>query len=117
MTYAGFRLTDRVQRFLEARRRGKEALGKTARRFLEWSVVLFEEGENEVHRSLSEPEITQILEALPGSGDLSPEMASVLWALLAQRFGEDHPIVQKVRALSSPGRLALADLLLRRQKA
>jgi hypothetical protein len=39
----------------------------------------------------------------------TPQTAHLVWADLADRIGEGHPLTQKIRSLSPAGRFALVD--------
>lgn len=117
--YVGFRVggsaSDELLLFLRERQEEGEGLGRTARRLLEWLQALLREGAEELRRSIPEEELPPVLEALHGI-IITPETAPLIWAEVAERLGDDHPITARVRALSPAGRFALADLALRFQR-
>ncbi|WP_322799353.1 hypothetical protein [Thermoflexus sp.] len=114
--YAGFRIGARASgdllAFLKERQEEGESLGNTVRRMLEWLRALLRSGEGELRRALSEQDLLVVLEALNGA-IITPETASLLWAEVADRLGDDHPVTVRVRGLSPAGRFALADLAFR----
>jgi len=103
-----FRAGKGILPFLQERQEEGEGIGNTARRLLEWLMALLREGREEL-RAFSEEELLQAMEALNGIL-ITPQTAPYLWAEMADRLGDDHPVTRKVRALSPAGRFALADL-------
>lgn len=111
--HVSFRAPPALLEFLQRRREEEESLGECARRLLEFYQALLREGLEEVRTlGLSEEEASRVLEALNGV-IITPETAPLLWAEVAERLGDEHPIARKIRSLSPAGRFALADAALR----
>jgi len=94
----GLSSTEGILAFLQERREEGKSLGSTARCLLEWLMALLREGREEL-RAFGEEELLQAMEALGGI-PITPETAPYLWAKMADRLGDTHPVTQKAR----PGR-------------
>jgi hypothetical protein len=107
--FVGLRGSPELLAFLDARRRPGEARGTVARECLERYQALLAHGLQEIRGlGLTEGEALQIMDALNGVL-YTPQTAHLVWADLADRLGEQHPLTQKVRSLSPAGRFALVD--------
>jgi len=108
--FVGLRAFPELLAFLDARRRPGEARGAVARECLERYRALLAHGQEEIRGlGLTEGEALQIMDALNGVL-YTPQTAHLVWADLADRLGEQHPLTQKVRSLSPAGRFALVDV-------
>lgn len=108
-----FRAPADLLEFVHRRREEGESLGEAARRLLEWLRAVLREGQEEIRAlALSREEAMELMSALNGVL-ITPETAPLLWAEVAERLGDEHPLTRKVRGLSPAGRFALADLALR----
>jgi hypothetical protein len=117
MTNNVFFKADRALLDFLSRRRAGESLGLTAKRLLRWLAVLFDEGYEELRRAgFGREEIEAVLQLLRGAA-FTPEEPPLLWAYVAEAFGDGHPLTKKVRALSPAALFALADLAWRVWKA
>ncbi|WP_322794746.1 hypothetical protein [Thermoflexus sp.] len=107
--HVSFRAPPALLEFLQRRREEGESLGECARRLLEFYLALLREGLEEIRAlGLSDEEAARVLEALNGVM-ITPETAPLLWAEVAERLGDEHPVARKIRSLSPAGRFALAD--------
>ena len=107
--FVGLRASPELLAFLDARRRPGEARGAVARECLERYRALLAHGQEEIRGlGLTEGEALQIMDALNGVL-YTPQTAHLVWADLADRIGEGHPLTQKIRSLSPAGRFALVD--------
>jgi len=108
--FVGLRAFPELLAFLDARRRPGEARGAVARECLERYRALLAHGQEEIRGlGLTEGEALQIMDALNGVL-YTPQTAHLVWADLADRIGEGHPLTQKIRSLSPAGRFALVDV-------
>jgi len=108
--FVGLRGSPELLAFLDARRAPGEARGAVARECLERYRALLGHGLQEIRSlGLTEEEALRVLEALNGVL-FTPETAHLVWADVADRLGDEHPIVRKIRSLSPSGRFALVDL-------
>jgi hypothetical protein len=108
--FVGLRASPELLAFLDARRRPGEARGTVARECLERYQVLLAHGREEIRSlGITESEALQIMEALNGVL-YTPQTAHLVWADLADRLGDEHPLTQKIRSLSPAGRFALVDV-------
>jgi hypothetical protein len=108
--FVGLRASPELLAFLDARRRPGEARGTVARECLERYQVLLAHGLREIQElGLTEGEVMEIMGALNGILHTA-HTAHLVWADLADRLGEQHPLTQKVRSLSPAGRFALVDV-------
>ena len=108
--FVGLRASPELLAFLDARRHLGEARGAVARECLERYRALLAHGREEIRSlGLTEGEALQIMDALNGVL-YTPQTAHLVWADLADRLGEQHPLTQKVRSLSPAGRFALVDV-------
>jgi hypothetical protein len=108
--FVGLRASPELLAFLDARRRPGEARGAAARECLERYAALLAHGLREIQElGLTEDEVMKVMEALNGVL-YTPQTAHLVWADLADRLGEQHPLTQKVRSLSPAGRFALVDV-------
>ena len=108
--FVGFRATPELLSFLDARRRPGEARGSVAKECLERYIALLAHGREELRAlGLTEEGALRVMEALNGVL-FTPETAHLVWADVADRLGDEHPIVRKIRSLSPSGRFALVDL-------
>jgi len=107
--FVGLRASPELLAFLDARRRPGEARGAVARECLERYRALLAVGQEEIRSlGLTEGEALQIMDALNGVL-YTPQTAHLVWADLADRIGEGHPLTQKIRSLTPAGRFALVD--------
>jgi hypothetical protein len=107
--FVGLRASPELLAFLDARRRPGEARGAAARECLERYAVLLAHGREEIRGlGLTESEAMKIMDALNGILHTA-HTAHLVWADLADRIGEGHPLTQKIRSLSPAGRFALVD--------
>jgi len=107
--FVGLRASPELLAFLDARRRPGEARGTVARECLERYVALLAHGREEIRSlGLTEGEALQIMDALNGILHTA-HTAHLVWADLADRLGDEHPLTQKIRSLSPAGRFALVD--------
>jgi len=108
--FVGLRGSPELLAFLDARRAPGEARGAVARECLERYRALLGHGLQEIRSlGLTEEEALRVLEALNGVL-FTPETAHLVWADVADRLGDEHPLTQKIRELSTAGRFALVDL-------
>ncbi|GEM_PF-891745 len=110
--YVGFRAGPELLSFLDARRRPGEARGSVARECLERYRALLAHGREELRGlGLTEEEALRILEALNGIlFTFTPETVHLVWANIADRMGDEHPLTKKIRSLSPAGCFALVDV-------
>ena len=107
--FVGLRASPELLAFLDARRRPGEARGTVARECLERYAALLAHGLREIQElGLTEDEVMEIMGALNGILHTA-HTAHLVWADLADRIGEGHPLTQKIRSLSPAGRFALVD--------
>jgi len=107
--FVGLRASPELLAFLDARRRPGEARGTVARECLERYRALLAHGQEEIWSlGLTESEAMKIMDALNGILHTA-YTAHLVWADLADRLGEQHPLTQKIRSLSAAGRFALVD--------
>ena len=107
--FVGLRASPELLAFLDARRRPGEARGAVARECLERYQVLLAHGLREIQElGLTEGEVMEIMGILNGILHTA-HTAHLVWADLADRLGEQHPLTQKTRSLSPAGRFALVD--------
>jgi hypothetical protein len=107
--YIGFRVSGDILAFLRARQEEGEGLGAVARECIERYAALLSHGLREIQElGLTEDEVMKVMEALNGVL-YTPQTAHLVWADLADRIGEGHPLTQKIRSLSPAGRFALVD--------
>jgi hypothetical protein len=107
--FVGLRGGSDLLAFLDARRRPGEARGAVARECLERYQVLLAHGLREIQElGLTEGEVMEIMGILNGILHTA-HTAHLVWADLADRLGEQHPLTQKARSLSPAGRFALVD--------
>jgi hypothetical protein len=108
--FVGLRASPELLAFLDARRRPGEARGTVARECLERYAALLAHGLREIQElGLTEDEVMEIMGALNGILHTA-HTAHLVWADLADRIGEGHPLTQKIRSLSPAGRFALVDV-------
>jgi len=108
--FVGLRASPELLAFLDARRRPGEARGAAARECLERYRALLAHGLREIQElGLTEDEVMEIMGALNGILHTA-HTAHLVWADLADRIGEGHPLTQKIRSLSPAGRFALVDV-------
>ncbi len=108
--FVGLRASPELLAFLDARRGPGEARGSVAKECLERYIALLAHGREEIRDlGLTEEEALQVLEVLNGVL-FTPETAHLVWADVADRLGDEHPLTLKIRSLSAAGRFAMVDI-------